>query len=149
MNLESIGHPQISPEPSTKAIASFFGGFTLSDCIIRRPLGFPGMFSKAYLLHLEVPSPRESVEPGTAFSSHTAWSFWSKKKTVPPTDFSSDLGQHRSLRWTPIGVSCWYWVVSLRSEQVEASQQMSVAVLGEVPQGILGLPIPNTLLNYP
>lgn len=75
MNLESLGHPQISPEPSAKAIASLSGGFTPSDRITRRHLGFPGMFSKTYLLYLEVPSPRESAEPGTAFSSHTAWSF--------------------------------------------------------------------------
>lgn len=76
MNLEPIGHPEVSYAQSSKAIALLFGGYAQSDSIdtVRQHFGVPASHTSGG------PVSQGPVELVTAFDSHTAWSFGRREK---------------------------------------------------------------------
>lgn len=144
MNLEPVGHPV---EPSTHAVALLFGGYTRTHPV-RQHLGFPWTFQKL-LLHPQLPFPRESVGPVTAFSSHSARSFWSRENS-PSTWCFIRLRPTQEPQITALGnaMNCWYWVAPCARQARLKPASQSSALLSVIACRDPGLLIPNTPQNY-
>lgn len=108
MNLDPTGHPEVSYEQSSKAIALLFGGFAQSDSIdtIRQHFDGPASHTSGELVFQGVSRTSDSIP-----QPHRMVIL--KRKTVHLTDISSRLGQHRSLKSTPLVMSCVLFIVAL------------------------------------
>lgn len=99
------------------------------------------------LLHLKAPEAQEISRTGDSMQQPHCVVIL-KYKTVPLMELSPELGQHRSLRATPIGVPRWPLVVSWGQNRLKVTSKCLQQLLVKFPRGLGGgVPTPITFLN--